>query len=41
MKALPRMEAHTLDGPHLPLETHATQCAALMSAFVKRLGPLC
>lgn len=36
MKALPRMEAHILDGPHLLLETHAAECAALMSAFVAR-----
>ena len=37
MKALPRMEAHILDGPHLLLETHPTECAALMSAFVNRV----
>jgi pimeloyl-ACP methyl ester carboxylesterase len=36
MKALPRMEAHILDGPHLLLETHAAECAALMGAFVRR-----
>jgi pimeloyl-ACP methyl ester carboxylesterase len=36
MKALPRMEAHILDGPHLLLETHSAECAALMSAFVRR-----
>jgi pimeloyl-ACP methyl ester carboxylesterase len=36
MKALPRMEAHVLDGPHLLLETHAAECAALMSAFIRR-----
>ena len=35
MKALPRMEAHVLDGPHLLLETHAAECAALMSAFIR------
>jgi len=37
MKALPRMEAHILDGPHLPLETSSVECAALMSDFVKRV----
>lgn len=36
MKALPRMEAHILDGPHLLLETHPAECAALMSAFIRR-----
>jgi len=40
MKALPRMEAHILDGPHLLLETHASECAALISAFVKRVETL-
>jgi len=35
MQALPRMEAHILDGPHFLLETHAGECAALMSAFVR------
>jgi pimeloyl-ACP methyl ester carboxylesterase len=38
MKALPRMEAHILDGPHLLLETNAAECGALMSAFVRRVG---
>lgn len=37
MKALPRMEAHILDGPHFLLETHARECATLMSAFVARV----
>ncbi|HEU5210428.1 MAG TPA: alpha/beta hydrolase [Longimicrobiales bacterium] len=37
MKALPRMEAHILDGPHFLLETHPDECAALMSAFVRRV----
>jgi pimeloyl-ACP methyl ester carboxylesterase len=37
MKALPRMEAHILDGPHLLLETHSAECAALMRAFVWRV----
>jgi pimeloyl-ACP methyl ester carboxylesterase len=37
MKALPRMEAHVLDGPHLLLETHAPECAALMAAFLRRV----
>lgn len=36
MKALPRMEAHILDGPHFLLETHAAECAALISGFVWR-----
>jgi pimeloyl-ACP methyl ester carboxylesterase len=40
MKALPRMEAHILDGPHFLLETHAAECAALMSAFVRRVEGL-
>ncbi len=38
MKALPRMEAHILDGPHLLLETHAAECATLMSDFIRRVG---
>ena len=37
MKALPRMEAHVLDGPHFLLETHAAECAALMRNFVQRV----
>jgi pimeloyl-ACP methyl ester carboxylesterase len=37
MKALPRMEAHILDGPHFLLETHPSECAALMSAFIGRV----
>ena len=40
MKALPRMEAHILDGPHLLLETHPAECAGLMSAFVRRVEGL-
>jgi hypothetical protein len=31
------MEAHILDGPHFLLETHAAECAALLSAFVRRV----
>lgn len=38
MRALPRMEAHILDGPHFLLETHAAECAALMRAFLGRAG---
>lgn len=38
MQALPRMEAHILDGPHFLLETHAAQCAALMKDFVQRVN---
>jgi hypothetical protein len=30
------MEAHILDGPHLLLETHPAECAALMRAFLRR-----
>jgi pimeloyl-ACP methyl ester carboxylesterase len=40
IKALPRMEAHILDGPHFLLETCPAECAALMSAFVRRLEGL-
>ncbi len=38
MNALPRMEAHILDGPHFLLETHAAECAALMRAFFTKGG---
>lgn len=38
MKALPRMEAHILDASHFLLETHATECAALISAFLRRVN---
>lgn len=38
LKALPRMEAHVLDGPHFLLETHAVECAALMSRFLRRVN---
>ena len=38
MQALPRMEAHILDGPHFLLETHAAECARLMRAFLARVG---
>ena len=37
MKALPRMEAHVFDAGHKLLETHSAECAALMSAFVRRV----
>lgn len=37
MKALPRMEAHILDGPHFLLETHAAECTALMGAFLAQV----
>ena len=37
MKALPRMETHILDGPHFLLETHPSERASLMSAFVRRV----
>jgi pimeloyl-ACP methyl ester carboxylesterase len=40
MEALPRMEAHVLDGPHFLLETHPAECAALMSAFIRRVEGL-
>jgi pimeloyl-ACP methyl ester carboxylesterase len=36
MKALPRMEASILDGPHFVLETHAVECAWKMRAFMRR-----
>lgn len=40
MRALPRMEAHILDGAHFLLETHAAECAALMGDFLQRVeGP--
>lgn len=40
MQALPRMEAHILDGPHFLLETHPAECAALMREFLRRVeGP--
>lgn len=34
MRALPRMEAHVLDGGHFLLETHAAAAAALMLDFI-------
>jgi pimeloyl-ACP methyl ester carboxylesterase len=37
MTSLPRMEAHILDGPHFLLETHAAECARLISEFIKRV----
>jgi len=37
MKALPRMEAHIFDAGHKLLETHAEECAELMSVFVRRV----
>lgn len=36
MQALPRMEAHILDGGHFLLETHAASAAALMAEFIER-----
>lgn len=36
MDALPRLEAHILDGPHFLLETHADLCAALIRRFLLR-----
>jgi pimeloyl-ACP methyl ester carboxylesterase len=36
MQALPRMEAHIFDGPHLLLETHADECAHLIAQFIRR-----
>jgi pimeloyl-ACP methyl ester carboxylesterase len=38
MRALPRMEAHTLDAGHLLLETHAAEAAPLMLDFIGRTG---
>lgn len=40
LKALPRMEAHILDGPHCLLKTHPAECAEWMKAFVRRLDGL-
>jgi pimeloyl-ACP methyl ester carboxylesterase len=36
LAALPRMEAHILDGGHFLLETHAAEACALMRTFVER-----
>jgi pimeloyl-ACP methyl ester carboxylesterase len=36
MRALPRMQAHVLDGGHLLLETHAAEAVALMMPFIER-----
>jgi pimeloyl-ACP methyl ester carboxylesterase len=36
MRALPRMEAHILDGGHLLLETHAPTAVTLMLDFIER-----
>jgi pimeloyl-ACP methyl ester carboxylesterase len=35
MRALPRMEAHVLDGGHKLLETHAAAAAPLMADFIR------
>jgi pimeloyl-ACP methyl ester carboxylesterase len=40
MKALPRMEGHVFDAGHKLLETHSAECAALVSAFVRRVEEL-
>lgn len=34
MKALPRMQAHILDGGHFLLETHAREAASLITGFI-------
>lgn len=36
LQALPRMEAHILDGGHFLLETHAARAAALIAEFIER-----
>ena len=36
MQALPRMEAHVLDGGHTLLETHAAAAVSLMLDFIRR-----
>jgi pimeloyl-ACP methyl ester carboxylesterase len=36
MQALPRMEAHILDGGHFLLETHSQEAAQLMLHFIRR-----
>jgi pimeloyl-ACP methyl ester carboxylesterase len=38
LQALPRMEAHILDGGHFLLETHAAPAASLMAEFITRTG---
>lgn len=38
MRALPRMEAHILDGGHFLLETHAAVAGSLMVDFIRRTG---
>jgi pimeloyl-ACP methyl ester carboxylesterase len=38
LEASPRMEAHIFDGAHILLETHASEAAWLMKAFVGRYG---
>lgn len=38
IEALPRLEAHILDGPHLLLETHSDICGMLIDRFVRRHG---
>jgi len=35
MQDLPRMEAHIFDGGHLLLETHSTEAAPLIGAFIR------
>lgn len=37
MRALPRMQAHVLDGPHFLLETHPVECTTLLAAFVRHV----
>jgi pimeloyl-ACP methyl ester carboxylesterase len=39
MRALPRMEAHILDGGHHLLETHAAAAVSLMIDFIERTQP--
>jgi hypothetical protein len=39
MRALPRMEAHVLDGGHKLLETHAAVAVSLMVDFIKDSTP--
>lgn len=41
LRALPRMEAHILDGGHFLLETHAAAAAALMIDFIRTTHQTC
>ena len=36
MDALPRMEAHVLDGAHFLLETHAARATSFIREYIER-----